>query len=369
MNLWNPELQDAQLVDSGDPGPMEAPPAGADLFGYTNGSLLTPWTKTYQGGGVSYAAPEYKRFAYDDFAFDGFKPMGDYAVGPDFGERFEAGGYAAPTAEQVQQEPGYAFGFTEGQRAITANRAAKGLLRTGGAAKELTRYGQDYAGTRYNEAYGRGLATFQANEGARQGAFDRRFGVHQANEGNRLAGWQANAGNRLAGGQLGYEIAGGTYDRNIGKARMIWGDDANHAQAVASAANSSAASAEGARRDAYEEEKRNFLGNQDTQFGRLMALANMGQGSAGAVGAYGAGYGANAGNLYTGAANAEAAGRVGSANAWTGALGNIGNTVAELGAYYGTQPRAGAAGGGRGRGGYGGPDVYSGVPRSGYPQG
>ncbi len=46
---------------------------------------------------------------------------------------------------------GYKFGMDQGREAITGSAAAKGLLNSGSAAKALTRYGSDYASTKYND--------------------------------------------------------------------------------------------------------------------------------------------------------------------------------------------------------------------------
>jgi hypothetical protein len=54
----------------------------------------------------------------------------------------------------VQNEPGYAFGMKEGMKAIDNSASARGGI--GGAAlKAGTRYAQDYAGTKYGQAFDR----------------------------------------------------------------------------------------------------------------------------------------------------------------------------------------------------------------------
>lgn len=89
-----------------------------------------------------------------------------------------------------------------------------------------------------------------------------------------------------------------------------------------------------------------FNRNQDVPFNRLAAIAGLGQTSAGQLGAAGSAFGANYGNTImqgTGAqadwlgqgANAQAAGRVGSANAWNNALGNTANGLGQ--SYYNWQ--------------------------------
>ena len=74
--------------------------------------------------------------------------------------------------------------------------------------------------------------------------------------------------------------------------------------------------------------------NQGNLFNRLSGIAGTGQTAGGQLGQYGSAYGQQAGNLITGAGNAQAAGQVGSGNAWAGAFGNIGQTASTLPLWY-----------------------------------
>jgi hypothetical protein len=77
--------------------------------------------------------------------------------------------------------------------------------------------------------------------------------------------------------------------------------------------------------------------NQSNQFGRLSSLSSLGQNAAANVGNQASSFAGNAADLITGAGNAQAAGQVGSANAWGGAFGNIGNMGSNLALYYALQ--------------------------------
>ncbi len=58
------------------------------------------------------------------------------------------------TGADVANDPGYQFGMTQGMRAIDNSASARGGI--GGAALMAgTRYAQDYAGTKYNDAFNR----------------------------------------------------------------------------------------------------------------------------------------------------------------------------------------------------------------------
>lgn len=52
-------------------------------------------------------------------------------------------------------DPGYAFRFKEGMRALDRGAAAKGGLLSGGYARKAIRYGQDYASGEYTNVYNR----------------------------------------------------------------------------------------------------------------------------------------------------------------------------------------------------------------------
>ncbi len=109
----------------------------------------------------------------------------------------------------VTQDPSYQFRLQEGQQALERSAAAKGTLLTGGTAKALARYGQDYASTEYGNVYNRAF-------GENQAAYGRLFGEQQNRAGQLLnlsqlglgaAGQQANLGSAYAG-QAGNLLGG-----------------------------------------------------------------------------------------------------------------------------------------------------------------
>lgn len=62
------------------------------------------------------------------------------------------------TGAELLTDPGYQFGLSQGLNALQTTRAGQGALYSGAAAKALTRYGQDYAGTKFNEGFNRDQA-------------------------------------------------------------------------------------------------------------------------------------------------------------------------------------------------------------------
>lgn len=57
--------------------------------------------------------------------------------------------------DYMTQDPGYQFRLNEGNKAINASMAARGLSGSGAALKALTRYGQDYATQDYQNNFNR----------------------------------------------------------------------------------------------------------------------------------------------------------------------------------------------------------------------
>lgn len=59
------------------------------------------------------------------------------------------------TMADFVKDPGYEFRMSEGQRGMERGAAARGGALSGGALREATRYGQDYASGEYGKAYDR----------------------------------------------------------------------------------------------------------------------------------------------------------------------------------------------------------------------
>jgi len=59
--------------------------------------------------------------------------------------------------DQFQADPGYAFRFSQGQKALERSAAARGGLISGNTGGALQRFGQDMASQEYQNAYNRAL--------------------------------------------------------------------------------------------------------------------------------------------------------------------------------------------------------------------
>lgn len=312
-----------------------------DPFAYTGGTLLMPWQGRFaapeaaQGG---YDVPEFVPFEHGDFGYGYSKPRAfdeRYADPGDFsyGEFNPGEEFRAPTERDMKADPGYRFRLDQGMKALTASKAAQKVLKTGGAAKAMTKYGQEVASQEYGNVYGRRASehdrnfrergtTYGVNRSNAAENFDRNVGNKRSAYQVRQATWRDNAQVDLEGERLGYDVATGTFDRNLALNRQKWEDAASARAAAASAANAGRDQAYSRSLAEYQMARDEFWTNQDRQYNILDREASRGWDAAYAYGSTGA-------DLAIGRGNAQAAGTVGRANAWTGTLGSIGNAVGE----------------------------------------
>jgi hypothetical protein len=391
---WQPAGQDGAINYGGD---INQQGATSDPFAYTQGSLLTPWEGRFESGGYgistpTYQAPAWSPFNYADINYAApdvgqFKEV--YQDPQKFGETYQdpaafrfadfAGpsDFRAPTAEDMQADPGYQARMAAVKNAQVAGAAHGGVLRSGAFQKGLARAVGDQASQEYGNVYGRRAgehdrlrAEAQSNYGINQGntfqafntnvanrlmGYKTREGAYQQDIENKLRGyqtrqgtWQGNADVGLRQGELGYNIATGTWDRNFGKARQGWEDQQAQNERLAQIANQNAAAGAAGSNAAYARDladytraRDEFWTNQDRQYGILDREATRGQNAATTYGnQMMGGYGAM-GDYAMGGANARASGTMGSGNAWGGFAGDVGNTMGGLmmyGSMYGAQP-------------------------------
>ena len=123
---------------------------------------------------------------------------------PDFGK------YARDFGMQdFQQDPGYAFRLSEGQKAIERSAAARGGLQSGSALKAAARFGQDMGSQEYQNAFNRyqinranQLNPLQSMMGSGQSAANVMTGA-AGNYGNQMAEGLTSMGNARASGYVG----------------------------------------------------------------------------------------------------------------------------------------------------------------------
>ena len=111
--------------------------------------------------------------------------------------------------KDFQQDPGYAFRLSEGQKSLDRQAAARGGLISGGALKAATRYGQDMGSQEYGNAFNRyqtnrtnqlqPLGNLMASGQAATNQQAAQAGQYGVNAGNLMG----QAGQATAAGQLG----------------------------------------------------------------------------------------------------------------------------------------------------------------------
>lgn len=89
------------------------------------------------------------------------------------------GAFTAPTTLDEQNDPGYQARLTLGTTALQNSAAARGSVLTGGTAKALDTYAQDYASNEYSNVYNRALQSYGTNA--------TNYYTNQGNQYNRLA--------------------------------------------------------------------------------------------------------------------------------------------------------------------------------------
>ena len=112
----------------------------------------------------------------------------------------QAQDFIAPTASDMELDPGYQFMLSEGQKALERSGAARGVTNTGGNLKDITDYGRNAASQEYKNVYGRRMGEYTRSEENRKAAYD-------ANYSNAMKAWEQNEQNRAAAFGTNYDNA------------------------------------------------------------------------------------------------------------------------------------------------------------------
>ena len=135
--------------------------------------------------------------------------------------------FTAPTELDEQNDPGYMARLKLGTDTLQHSAAARGSVLTGGTAKALDQYAQDYASNEYNNVYNRALQGFQTNYNV--------YNQNQANQYNKLAALsglgQTTAGQLATSGQ---NAANGVTSNLLSSAQQQGQDIQNAGAATAS---------------------------------------------------------------------------------------------------------------------------------------
>jgi hypothetical protein len=127
-------------------------------------------------------------------------------------------GFVDPSMEHydVMNEPGYQFGLEQGMDGIQNTAAARGGLYSGATLKGLSRYANDYASTKYNDAWNR----MQSDAGNRWGRMSALAGIGQSAT-NQVGAAGANYANAM--GNIGMSNANAQGAAGMQRAN-IWGN-------------------------------------------------------------------------------------------------------------------------------------------------
>ena len=125
------------------------------------------------------------------------------------------------TSAQVMAEPGYQFGLNQGLGAIDKSASARGGLYSGATLKALSRYGNDYASTKFNDAFNR----METSTNNRFNRFATAAGIGQA------ATNQVNAQGAQLGQSIGNNLigAGNTSAASAIGQSNVWSNALNRA--------------------------------------------------------------------------------------------------------------------------------------------
>ena len=202
---------------------------GSSLFGAESSSDAAS-TAARASGEASAASIAEQRRQYDQTRADqapylaaGTGAVNRLAAGVGYGGEF---GAARPFDFQYNPntDPGYAFRFSEGMKALDRSAAARGGLLSGPTLRGATRFGQDLAtGSRQN-AFNEYLTGFNANTGERNALY------------NRLAGVSGTG--QTATGQIGAQ--GTNMASNIGNLNMTSAANTGNAAMAAAGQRNSA---------------------------------------------------------------------------------------------------------------------------------
>jgi len=129
----------------------------------------------------------------------------------------KASEYTPFSMQNFQQDPGYAFRLSEGQKQLDRQAASRGGLISGGALKAATRFGQEMGSQEYTNAFNR----YQLERQARLGPLQSLTGMGQTTAqqiggaGQNYAGSSANISQNMAR-DVGETYMGGANARASG---------------------------------------------------------------------------------------------------------------------------------------------------------
>lgn len=105
----------------------------------------------------------------------------------DSGPAYDAGPAFSFTGADLKNDPGYQFGLDQGTQGIDRGQASRGNFLSGAAMKQLARFNEDYAGTKFNEGFNRASNTYNTNQSTN-------LNEYNTNLSRRQNEWNTNLG-------------------------------------------------------------------------------------------------------------------------------------------------------------------------------
>jgi hypothetical protein len=142
------------------------------------------------------------------------KPSGQINYGPvpqfngpafQWNEQFQA-----PTYAEIENDQGYQFRRSQGQRGMEASAAARGNLRTGGTLKALADYNQQLASQEYGNVYNRRAGEY----GMRYGQARDKYGYDYTLARDQFAPKMTEYLTKANGANLGFQNQWSNYWKN-----------------------------------------------------------------------------------------------------------------------------------------------------------
>lgn len=146
----------------------------SDVFGYTGGSLLTPFTEQFTN--TRGDAPE----------FQGLDPL-------------KIADYKLPSWQDlVKTDPGIDFRINKGRDQLENSATARHFLHTGQTMKDIVDYGQNAASQEYGNAAARDLGVYTTNTGNQVNSYNAAQNQNLASNAQRSAAYNTNVANDFA---------------------------------------------------------------------------------------------------------------------------------------------------------------------------
>lgn len=211
------------------PDPVTGTIAGASVVGGLMSSEGQRSAASTQADAANRAADlQYKQWQEQKALQEPWRQAGINALG-----QIQSGAFAQPEAFKfganefaANQDPGYAFRVSEGQKALDRQAAARGGLISGSALKAAERYGQDLGSQEYQNAFNRALTGYNAAVARSDTGYNRLAGLAGVGQtatrelgaaGQNYATGAGNAinaaGQAIAAGQMG---VGNTWNNALG---------------------------------------------------------------------------------------------------------------------------------------------------------